>query len=93
MTFVNPRLDLDRQAHRGGDDLAGLARPRVRTGDDEARMEHPRDMARRLRGLLAAQVGQRRIGGGGETALAIALALAVANHYQPAHRKRTAPLS
>jgi hypothetical protein len=50
-------------------------------------MKPPRDLARNLGGLLTSQIRQRRVRRSGEAAIAIALALAVANHYQLTHRR------
>src|ERR1700722_4473483 len=79
--------DFDRKPKLSRDDLAGLTRAPIRTGDHQVRLEANGDAPGGVESLLAPQVGNRHLGRAGETSIAISFALAVPDHDQFAHKK------
>src|SRR5229473_3114549 len=80
--------DFDRQSERLRDYLGGLARAQIWARDYRFRPEHARDAFGCFLRLLPSEFGNWNVGCDIETAIAIALALAMTNHDQLAHTTR-----
>src|SRR5208337_3850990 len=85
VALVQRVLNFERQSKDLGDNLGGVARPRERTRNHQVWREELRDPATGFERLPPSGVGQRQgRRRGRKAALAVPLALAVTNHYQPA---------
>src|ERR1700735_636220 len=80
------RLVLDWNCQFRSDYESRLAGARIRTRNHTYRVKLNFDFLRRFHRLAPAEVGNFRRARGGETPNRIALALAMTNHYQLAHR-------
>src|SRR5580704_2469379 len=80
------RLVLDWNRQFRGDYESRLAGARIRTRNHAYRMKLNFDFLRRFHRLASAEVGDFRLARRGEAPNRIALALAVTNHYQLAHK-------
>ena len=80
------RLVFDRDAEFRRDNKAGFAGARVGARDHQRRLKLQLDSDGGFQSLAPAEVRDLRLARGGEAPNRVALALAVTNHYQFAHR-------